>query len=68
MLANYLSRLLYDKDTAYNADEGRVAIINDNDELIIILEDDPVYDIALKPMPKADNAALNAIELVTRLK
>ncbi|KAF4505244.1 hypothetical protein G6O67_007214 [Ophiocordyceps sinensis] len=67
MLADYLSRPLYDKNTAYNADKGRIAIINNNDELITILKDDPVYnnDIALKPTPKADNAAPNAIELVT---
>ncbi|KAF4504625.1 hypothetical protein G6O67_008052 [Ophiocordyceps sinensis] len=68
MLADYLSRPLYNKDTAYNADEGRIAAINDNDELIIILKDDPIYDIALKPTPKADNAAPNAIKLVTRLE
>ncbi|EQK97435.1 hypothetical protein OCS_06852 [Ophiocordyceps sinensis CO18] len=68
MLANYLSRPLYDKDTAYNADEGRIAAINDDDELATILEDDPAYDIALKPTPEADNAAPNAIELVTRLE
>ncbi|KAF4504995.1 hypothetical protein G6O67_006994 [Ophiocordyceps sinensis] len=68
MLANYLSYPLYDKGTAYNADKGRIAIINDKDELITILKDNPAYDIALKPTPKADNAAPNAIELVTRLE
>ncbi|EQK97411.1 hypothetical protein OCS_06876 [Ophiocordyceps sinensis CO18] len=70
MLADYLSRPLYDKDTAYNADEGRIAIINDNDELITILEDDPAYnnEATPNPTPEADNAAPNAIELVTRLE
>ncbi|KAF4510493.1 hypothetical protein G6O67_002373 [Ophiocordyceps sinensis] len=70
MLADYLSRPLYNKDATYNADEGRIAAINNNDELVIILKDDPVYnnDVALNPTPKADNAAPNAIKLITRLE